>query len=226
MMKIIEQSYEVLALTPADAIRYMIEIAGRTAYKSESELTSETGKDFARGIVKRGHLSVIEHAAMTVKFITDRGVTHEIVRHRLASFTQESTRYCNYGAEKFGNQLTFIRPVWADKGVIGEWPNALLEDLAINGPSFRWMDAMSRDEGCYLMLLEEGWAPQQARSVLPNSLKTEIVVTANLREWRHIFQLRAVEKAAHPQMRDLMIPLYNHSREYLPEIFDLGEPEV
>ena len=224
-MKVVEQSYELL--TSREFLREQlihIERCGRIAYKSEDKITETSAPDFIRMINGRGHGAVLEHSFLSVRFITDRGITHEIVRHRLASFTQESTRYCNYGAEKFGNQLTFIRPVWADARVIGEWPDDL-EDLAIDGASFRWLDAMNRDEGCYLQLLKEGWGPQQARSVLPNSLKTEIAVTANFREWQHILRLRAVEKAAHPQMRALMIPLYEDLRFGLPEIFDMGEPE-
>jgi thymidylate synthase (FAD) len=205
-MRVIKQSFEILATPSPEAIRGLIEICGRTAYKSESECTDETARAFALGIVRRGHLSVIEHAGMSVRFVTDRGVSHEIVRHRLASFTQESTRYCNYGKEKFGKELTFIEPVW--------------------GACPIWIEAMMAAETAYLGLIEEGQSAQQARAVLPNSLKTEIVVTANLREWRHIFQLRAVEKAAHPQMRDLMIPLYLKCRENIPELFDLGEPQV
>jgi thymidylate synthase (FAD) len=140
-MKIIDQDYEILSQLSPDFCREIIERCGRVAYKSESKITEESSKLFVSGLVGRNHLSVIEHASVTVKFITDRGVSHELVRHRLASFTQEST------------------------------------------------------------------------------------MTANLREWRHVFQLRAIDRGAHPQMRDLMIPLYEYFRSLLPEIFDLGSPE-
>lgn len=207
-MKIINQSYEILFF-PENQIS-IIERAGRTAYKSEDKITDDSAKQFVKMINDKNHEAVLEHSIMSVKFITDRGVSHEIVRHRLCSFTQESTRYCNYSKDKFDNQLTFIWPIWYDQ-----------EETA----SAIWLKSISQSEIDYLKMLELGWNPQQARSVLPNSLKTEIVVTANFREWKHIFQLRAISKAAHPQMRDLMIPLYNYCKEQLPEIFDMGEVE-
>jgi thymidylate synthase ThyX len=158
------------------------------------------------------------------------GNSHELVRHRLCSFTQESTRYCNYFKDKFNNQLTFIRPVWINENVCGTFNHPLIVDnlidnKIIDGPDFVWITSISQSELNYLELLKRGWSPQQARSVLPNSLKTEIVISTNFREWKHIFQLRAVSKAAHPQMRDLMIPLYNYCRKELPEIFNMGDPE-
>jgi len=156
------------------------------------------------------HVSVIEHAFLTVKIICDRGVTHELVRHRLASYTQESTRYCNYTKEKFGGEVTFIRPFF--------WN----EDTA----RYKiWLEAMANTENAYLSLIEKGASAQEARSVLPNSLKTEIVVTANLREWRHIFKMRC-DKAAHPQMREVMRPLWRELSKLLPLVFDgLGGSE-
>ena len=158
---------------------------------------------------------------MTVHLITDRGITHEIVRHRIASFTQESTRYCNYSKDKFGNQLTFIRPVWIDDDRIlsGKFYGDYKKDISI------WLESMAMAESNYMRLIELGLIPQQARAVLPNSLKTEIMVSANYREWCHIFKLRAIEKAAHPQMRALLLPLYEYCRINLPSVFDLGDPE-
>lgn len=194
----------------------LIEMAGRTCYKSEDGITSDSARKFVAKIAKRGHFSVIEHAVMTVRFICDRGVTHELVRHRLCSFSQESTRYCNYSKQKFGGgQLTFIIPPWVDLEP-GEYhelgPNPLKEGDA------DWFRAMSYAEECYLRLIDLGWSPQQARSVLPNSLKTEIVTTANFREWEHIFQLRCAS-AAHPQMREMMIPLASECKEKWPSVF-------
>jgi thymidylate synthase (FAD) len=209
-MKIINQYYEILSDLDLRKQLKLIELAGRTAYKSEDKITDDSAKEFALMINKRGHEAVLEHSFLSVKFITDRGVSHEIVRHRLCSFTQESTRYCNYSKDKFDNQLTFIWPIWYNQ-----------EETA----SAIWLKSISESEIYYLRMLELGWNPQQARSILPNSLKTEIVVSANFREWKHIFQLRAISKAAHPQMRDLMIPLYNYCKEQLPEIFDMGEVE-
>lgn len=206
-MKVIKQSYEILSIfNPIEQLK-LIEKAGRTAYKSEDKITDESCKQFVKNICKNKHEAVIEHSFMTVKFITDRGVSHELVRHRLASFTQESTRYCNYSKDKFDNELTFIKPIF--KSIV----------FGI------WEDSMIQSEIDYLSMISNGATPQEARSVLPNSLKTEIVVSANFREWKHIFQLRAIEKAAHPQMRDLMIPLYEHCRKEIPEIFEMGDVE-
>ena len=151
-----------------------------------------------------GHLSVIEHANATVRIVCDRGVTHEIVRHRLASYSQESTRYANYANQKFGNEITVIKPCFWKEGT----------------PEFElWSESMTHSEKIYLDLIEGGASPQQARSVLPNSLKTEIVVTCNLREWRHIFTLRC-DTPAHPQMREIMLPLLGEFHKRLPVIFD------
>jgi len=209
-VKIIEQDYEILSDPDLRKQLQLIELAGRTAYKSEDRITDNSAKEFASMITKRGHEAVLEHSFMSVKFITDRGVSHELVRHRLCSFTQESTRYCNYSKDKFDNQLTFIWPVWYEQ-----------EETA----SAIWLKSICQSEIDYLVMLEHGWNPQQARSILPNSLKTEIVVSCNFRELKHIFQLRAISKAAHPQMRNLMIPLYNYCRKELPEIFEMGDPE-
>jgi len=194
----------------------IIERAGRTCYKSEGCITESSCQNFVKSILKRGHESVIEHSAMTVKFICDRGVTHELVRHRLCAFSQESTRYCNY---KGG--VTFIIPPWVDIEP-GEYlfnkPSSL-DKVKLGWNGDLWLSSMNRAEDTYINMLDHGWPPQQARSVLPNSLKTEIVVTANFREWRHIFKLRC-SLAAHPQMREIMIPLLEKCKELIPVIFD------
>ena len=150
---------------------------------------------------------------MTVRFICDRGVTHELVRHRLCSFSQESTRYCNY---KGG--VTFVIPPWCKDLREDEYPLSMKDTRLIKFTSRRWLNAMQEAELAYITLLKGGWSPQQARSVLPNSTKTEIVMTANVREWRHIFRLRC-SKASHPQMREIMIPLYKEVIKIMPEIF-------
>lgn len=211
-MKVIEQSHEILAVNASPG--HLIEAAGRTCYKSESK-THEYSPGFVRNLIKSGHMSVIEHATMTVRFITDRGVTHELVRHRLASYSQESTRYCNYGNQ---DHLVFIRPVWMRSTCRSNLSTA----------EYEWFKAMLHAETHYLIMLYHGWAPEQARSVLPNSLKTEIVVTANMREWRHIFKLRALGTTGrpHPQIKALMYPLLKGCIFDWPEIFgDLGEPK-
>ena len=233
-MKIIDQSYEITPLIDFNKQLQTIESCGRIAYQSEDAITPDSASKFVAMIKTRNHGAVLEHSTMSVKFITDRGISHELVRHRLASFTQESTRYCSYIKDKFDGQITVIRPPWTSKSLLGEWlideknPDALVKrvwDSKAPLVESAWLTSMFQSENTYLLLLKKGWSPQQARSVLPNSLKTSIVVTANFREWLHIFQLRAIEKAAHPQMRDLMIPLYEECRKACPEIFNLGDPE-
>jgi thymidylate synthase (FAD) len=220
-MKIVKQSFVILS--PAVGrpgghlaegfIREakLIELAGRTAYKSEDKITADSYDTFIRRLIKRGHEAVIEFGSMAVKCVTDRGVSHELVRHRMCSFVQESTRYCNYDYDEFGRELTVIKPSTWDS-----WSESQQK---------WWKSSLEYAELNYLEMVQDDMQPQQARSVLPNSLKTEIVVRANFREWRHIFRLRAVSKAAHPDMRALMIPLYTQCRKLLPCVFNMGEPE-
>lgn len=181
-----------------------IEKVGRVCYKSEDKITDESTEKFISNILKRGHESVIEHVSISVRIVCDRGVTHEIVRHRIASYSQESTRYCNYSKDKFGQELTFIKPCfWSEDD-----DNYKL-----------WKESMQIVEKNYLKLIENGAKPQEARSILPNSLKTEIVVSMNLREWRHFFRLRT-SSAAHPQMREIAIKLLEDFKSIVPIIFD------
>lgn len=150
------------------------------------------------------HESVIEHFSITVRFICDRGVTHEMVRHRLASFSQESTRYCNYSKGKFGGHITVIRPCF--------WEH--------DTPEYnRWYAGCLMAEQVYLDMLKSGAKAQEARSILPNSLKTEIVMTANLREWKTVLRQRTAPMA-HPQMRQLMTPLLAEFKSLIPVIYD------
>jgi len=204
-MKIIDQRWTWITRTVDPLL--LIERAGRTCYKSEELQTLESKKAFSKILLNSGHESVIEHANATVKFVTNRGVTHELVRHRLASYSQESTRYVNY--KKKG--LTFIKPVWLSFEV----------DESNNYPydTWYWVQFMEKCEHEYLALLNFGWKPEQAREVLPNSLKTEIVMTANLREWRHILKLRT-SRRAHPQMRELMLSCLDGFKQEIPIIFD------
>lgn len=217
-MKLIKASYEILA--GADDALGLIELAGRTCYKSEEKITTDSNKKFVEMILKRGHESVIEHKSLTVKFICDRGVSHELVRHRLASFSQESTRYCNYSKDKFDNQLTFIIPPWFNIAE-GEY-NSLFN--SVNTSLAAWNNHMIWSEATYKLFINKGQSPEQARSILPNSLKTEIVVTANLREWREILRQRTA-KVAHPQMRELMRPLLDELKTKIPVVFDSIEYE-
>lgn len=213
-VKIVEPSYTILSpvrrgcsnLTPGyefdpSGILRLIELAGRTCYKSEDRITDDSADKFVRMVRERGHESVFEHSSLTVKFVVDRGVSHELVRHRLCAFSQESTRYCNYGKS---GEVTFVRPPF--------WGQA--------HPCYaKWFEAMHTAETLYLAFLAMGATPQEARSVLPNSLKTEVVTTANLREWRHILRLRT-SKAAHPQMRQVMVPLLEELYAALPVLFE------
>lgn len=195
----------------------LIEAAGRTCYKSEDKITADSAPKFAEMILKRGHESVIEHASATVRFVCDRGVSHEIVRHRLASYSQESTRYCDYE----GGHVAFVIPPWVEM-MLGEYNcNIHFSDYSkgISTEDRQWLDAMVQAELAYKRLRAAGWRPEQARSVLPNSLKTEIVMTANLREWRHFFRLRTAA-AAHPQMREIACPLLAQFRATMPVLFD------
>ena len=218
-MKFIKPYYEIRTdLTRVAEMLMSIEDAGRTCYKSEDKITPDSAPGFIKGIISRGHESVIEHETLSVRFVCDRGVSHELVRHRLCSFSQESTRYCNYSKDKFGNELTFIMPEWVP------YTEEQLKDLIDehyyeDDPPIVWGMAMMQAEVYYLTLLQLGWSPQQARSVLPNSLKTEIVMTANFREWREIFRQRTAP-GAHPQMRELMVPLLAELKEKIPIIFD------
>lgn len=198
-MKIIEQSYEIISLP--DQLLETLEKAGRTCYKSEDKITPESATRFVKMLLDRGHNAMIEFGDIIVKFITNRGVTHEVVRHRMCSFAQESTRYVRYDGE-----MEFIRPVWWNY-------NDMTSAQEI------WLSSILSAETAYRKLLDRGWRPEQAREVLPNALKAEIVVKANIREWRHIFTLRCA-KAAHPQMQHLMTPLLTELKTKLPVVFD------
>lgn len=203
-MKEIRPSFEIMDDIDSAKILQKLERCGRVCYKSEDKITEGSAEKFIGMILKSGHESVLEHEKLTVKFICDRGVTHEIVRHRIASYSQESTRYCNYSKDKFGNELTFIRPCfWADDS----------EEYAV------WKQAMEDIEKTYVKLISLGAKPEEARSILPNSLKTEIVCTMNLREWRHFFRLRTAERA-HPQIREISVALLDELKKRIPVIFD------
>ena len=229
-MNIIKAGYEIMGDINAKEIYKRIESAGRTCYKSEDKITDESAEKFVRGLIKRGHEAMLEHASMTVKFIVDRGISHELVRHRIASFAQESTRYCNYSKDKFGNEITVIEPCfYADRNeddIIRTVDREFL--LARPGCSnitkryVIWYNTCKIAENRYFMLLECGATPQEARDVLPTSVKTEVVVTANAREWCHILNLRAAGTtgAPHPQMVEVMQPLLAELKEKLPAIFE------
>ena len=209
-MRIIEPSYEILTPIDGEEILKTIEKVARTCYKSEEKIAEGTAAKMVNNLISNGHEAMIEFFDITVKFIHNRGFSHEMVRHRLCSFAQESTRYCNYSDDKFGNELTVIRPYWLNQenGVIEETPKG---DM--------WYRSISFSEVAYFTLLNLKQQPQAARGVLPNDLKTEINVKANLREWRAIFKLRTAP-AAHPDMRRAMTPLLKELQDTLHYIFD------
>jgi thymidylate synthase (FAD) len=199
-MKIIEPSVELLWIT--DNPEYQIELAGRTCYKSENKITQESARRFSKSMRERGHHAMIEHAVASFRIITDRGITHEIVRHRLASYAQESTRYCNYSLNKFENQCSFIEP-----------PNLNDKQREL------WEVCCLNAEKQYFALLDEGCAPQIARAILPNCLKTEVIMMANFREWRHFITLRG-SKAAHPQISSIAYNIWKILTKKAPSIFE------
>lgn len=203
-MKIIKPSVEILDnITPVEVLK-KLELCGRVCYKSEDKITDESAVKFISNIIKQGHESVLEHVSFSVRFICDRGVTHEMVRHRIASYSQESTRYCNYSKGQFNGEITVIEPCFLVPGTEGY-------DM--------WYKACQMAEQYYFSMLDWGCSPQEARAVLPNSLKTEIVMTANIREWRHFLKLRT-SPAAHPQMREVANMLLMELNFLLPSLFD------
>lgn len=218
-MLLVKSSFGIMGNVDGEEVLRSIEMAGRTCYKSEDKATEESARKFVAMIIKRGHESVLEHEKMTVRVVCDRGVTHEIVRHRLASYSQESTRYCDYA----GGHVAFVIPPWCKSLLPGE-ASAETDDAALNtivetaDPESFWLHSMQQAENSYRSLRELGWRPEQARSVLPNSLKTEIVMTANLREWRHFFKLRTAP-AAHPQMREIAVPMLAEFKRLIPVVF-------
>lgn len=204
-MKIIKPGYEILTEFDGHELERIEKIA-RTCYKSEDKITEDSAKTFVAGLIKRGHEAMLEHGSISVKFICDRASSHDFVRHRLCSFAQESTRYCNYGSDKFGGELTFIKPSFFE----------------YEGEEYRvWKGAMRDAEIAYLCLIGIGATPQEASLVLPNSLKTELVMTANYREWRHFFNLRACRATgpARPQIEEITVPLLLELNDRIPVIF-------
>ena len=208
-MKKIEQDFEIMSEIDGEKILKDIELYARICYKSEDAITDSSAKKFVANLIKWGHESPLEHKSITVKFITDRGVTHEVIRHRLAAYNQESTRYCNYANDKFGNEISVI-------------PSKSIEE---NTEAKKAVDKLlAKAEKTYMKLLDMGIKPQDARDVLPTCLKTEIVCTYNLREWRHFFKLRT-SKAAHPKIREIATKVLREFQERIPVVFDDIEVE-
>jgi len=223
-MKVIKQYWKYESEHSYSSALALIEAAARTCYKSNSASDSlEEKENFIRRLIVSGHHSVLEHYNISLRIITDRGVTHELVRHRICSYSQESTRYCNYSNDRFGNEITVILPVWfydIDIDKIRFLRSSSSNEISLlEVQYFEWFTACQVAEDSYFRLLNLGQQPQQARSVLPNSLKTEIVTTANLREWRHILKLRT-DKRAHPQMRSLMLDILTNFKKDFPVFFE------
>lgn len=237
-MRLIKPSATIEFIEPRDQILKRIEAAGRTCYKSEGKATADSAPKFCTSICQvKKHESVIEHASATVRLIIDRGVSHECVRHRISSFSQESTRYVDYSGDKSGGHCQFIIPLWlklpegdftVDQyqishggGVVSLFDENLkiVDTFVSTSKEASWLRAMSAAEREYhIQVREFKQSPQEARAVLPNSTKTELVWTANLREWRHIFKMRTASNA-HPQMREVMIPLFEQFKAHLPEFY-------
>lgn len=189
-MKIVKQSATLInpfssVMTDKEYFTFQlknVEKIARVCYKSEDKITDDSYISFVRGLIKRNHMAMLEHGGFSVLFVTDRGISHEIVRHRLASFAQESTRYCNYANGKFNGEISIIAPL----------------ELPIQD----WLEPMVELEFSYKKMLSQGIKPQIARNILPTALKTEIVMTANFREWIHFLKLRTA-KDAHPQIQEV-----------------------
>lgn len=219
-MNKIKASYEILTPISESGIKELqhIEKIGRVCYKSEDYITEdgESARKFVAMLIRNGHEAMIEHSFLSVKFTVDRGVSHELVRHRIASFAQESTRYCNYAKDKFGAECAFID---LEPGIMLDNKMKKMSGEEIALVMAEWTSAMEDAECHYMRLLELGATPQIARAVLPNSTKTEITVSANYREWRNFFKLR-VPADVHPQMREVTIPLLRELKGMIPVIFD------
>lgn len=204
-MIIVKPSIELLWIT--DSPEQNIELAGRTCYKSEDRITANSSKIFCEKLRDMGHHAMLEHAVASFRIVTDRGISHEIVRHRLASYAQESTRYCNYSSSKFDNQCSFIMP-----------------EMLSSTQKNHWENACKNAEKSYFDMIHSGCSPQVARAVLPNCLKTEIVMLANFREWRHFISLRGA-LAAHPQIRPLAYDIWKTLKQHAPNVFDDLTPQ-
>lgn len=234
-MKFIQPSVTLLDITQ-NALQ-KIEAAGRTCYKSEDKITDESANSFVEAIMSKNHESVLEHAYASFRIVCDRGISHEIVRHRIASYSQESQRYVGYDKDKFGGEITFIIPSWVKEPDKFLEIVAYLKDETLNIPEPDFLEKEDEDgkmysnyfdlisycinaESNYLAFRENGLSPQEARCILPNCTKTEIVMTANFREWKHFLEMRC-SKAAHPDMQIIANQIKVVLNEKYPVIFSL-----
>lgn len=202
-MKIVEPWIEVENFD-GKKIMKNIERACRTCYRSENLIDEESYKRLLRNCLNRGHESILEHEKITVRMRCDIGVYKDLTRHRFGSFSIESTRYCNYGKDKYDNQIKFIEPCNIEKDTT---------EYA------QWFNLMNIIEKTYNEMSRLGCKPDQLRMILPHSTAAEVTMTANIREWRHIFSLRCA-KMTHPAIRQLLIPLLLYFKQEMPELFD------
>lgn len=219
-MIIIEPSFKPIFPEDFIDITKKIELIARKCYQSEGKICEGSDLKLIQKLLNNGHYPMFDHRVVSMSVICDRGVSHEIVRHRIAAYAQESTRYCNYG--KAGH-ITFIKPCFLSDVPIGIFNTAkdalLVSNDTASYETAQWLFSMEATQAYYLAMLAIGCSPQEARSVLPNSLKTEIVMTLSLTAWRHFFKLRTA-KAAHPQMREIARPMLRYFQEHIPLIFD------
>ncbi len=207
---------------PVGMVQFL-ELYGRTCYKSEDRITRESAASFIPGIIKSGHESVIEHQALTVKFVCSRAASHQLVRHRIAAYSQESQRYCNYGKSE---ALQIIAPESFDVPCgIYRIQNGELQDCdagvyhSYHGPYAEFLYGAILAYQQYGILLRKGAKPEDARFLLPNACKTEVVATFDLRQWRHVFRHRALNPKAQWEIRAMMLDVLSKFKKELPEIF-------
>jgi thymidylate synthase (FAD) len=216
-MRIAKQGFKILSPSGnslADAFvreAKLIEIAGRISRGNEGKIDPNSYDKYIRGLTRRGDTAALKFGSMAVKFTTDQGVSHELARHELGAFAQEDIWRCNYDDDKFGRELTVIKPSEWDS-----WPESR---------QHWWKESVEYAEFSYLLMVRDDMEPREARSVLPNGLKTEVVARADFIEWRRVFRFLAISKTAHPDVRALMLPLYEECGRLLPCVFDMGEPE-
>lgn len=203
-MKIVPQTVEILTPIDGTYICKFIEKCARNCYKSEKSITEDSYKTMLERLIKSGHTAMLEHFNITVKLVTNVGCYKDLTRHRMASYAIESTRWCNYDKDKFGNELTFTDPIHIDHNK---------EEYKI------WFETMQTIENNYMKMSELGCKPDQMRMILPHSTKADVIMTANIREWRHIFGLRC-KKDAHPEVQYIMVLLLKEFKEKIPILFD------
>ena len=216
-MKIVKPWIEVDKI---DGIKLMknLEFAAKQCYRTQGNITENSYKHFLRNCLSRGHESVIEHEKVSIRMCCDIGVYKDLTRHRHASFSIESTRYCNYSKDKFGNEIKFIEPIFYDNRHPDEYNG--IEDIRNALKTEYWVECMKNIEASYMQMNQiQGTTPDELRMLLPHSTAAELYMTANLREWRHILSLRA-QKETHPSVQQVMIPLLRYFQETMPELFE------